>query len=132
MIQVGRFLYLRKENFNIFIINTIIAANAGGAMSPVGDVTTIMMWLAEKFTAWQVLLYGFLPSMVAWVIPQYLLTRQIVKENRDGRENEEVKPLQWIIIAMGFMTFGFAVLVNLLHLPPFLRYSLWVRSWQPS
>lgn len=119
MIQVGRFLYLRKENFNIFVINTIIAANAGGAMSPVGDVTTIMMWLAEKFTAWQVLAYGFLPSIVAWVIPQYLLTRQIAKENREGRASEAVQPLQWIIIAMGFMTFGFAVLVNILHLPPF-------------
>ncbi|MFY0598842.1 MAG: sodium:proton antiporter NhaD [Cyclobacteriaceae bacterium] len=119
MIQVGRFLYLRKENFNIFIINTVIAANAGGAMSPVGDVTTIMMWLAEKFTAWQVLLYGFLPSIVAWVIPQYLLTRQIAKEDREGRVSDEVLPLQWNIIFMGFMTFGFAVLVNVLHLPPF-------------
>jgi Na+/H+ antiporter NhaD/arsenite permease-like protein len=119
MIQIGRFLYLRKENFNIFVINTIIAANAGGAMSPVGDVTTIMMWLAEKFTAWQILLNGLLPALAAWVIPQYLLTRQIVKEIRPGRDNEEVKPLQWIIIVMGFMTFVFAVLVNLLKLPPF-------------
>jgi Na+/H+ antiporter NhaD/arsenite permease-like protein len=119
MIQVGRFLYLRKENFNIFVINTVIAANAGGAMSPVGDITTIMMWLAEKFTAWQILFYGFLPSLVAWIIPQYLLTRQIVKENRDGRKSDEVLPLQWNIIFLGFMTFGFAVLVNLLHLPPF-------------
>ncbi len=119
MIQVGRFLYLRKENFNIFVINTVIAANAGGAMSPVGDITTIMMWLAEKFTAWEVLFYGFLPSLIAWVIPQYLLTRQIVKEIREGRESAEVLPLQWNIIFLGFMTFGFAVLVNLLHLPPF-------------
>lgn len=119
MLQVGRHLYLRKENFNIFAINTIIAANAGGAMSPVGDVTTIMIWLAEKFTAWQVLYSGFLPALVAWVVPQYLLTRQIVRENREGRGSEDVLPLQWNIIALGFMTFGFAVLVNLLNLPPF-------------
>lgn len=119
MIQVGRHLYLRKENFNIYIINTVIAANAGGAMSPVGDVTTIMIWLAEKFTAWQILFWGAAPSVVAWIIPQYLLTRQIVKENREGRESEEVPPLKWPIIAMGFMTFGFAVLVNLFNLPPF-------------
>ncbi|WP_421879620.1 sodium:proton antiporter NhaD [Marinoscillum sp.] len=119
MLQVGRHLYLRKENFNIFAINTIIAANAGGAMSPVGDVTTIMIWLAEKFTAWQVLYSGLLPALVAWVVPQYLLTRQIVRENREGRGSEDVLPLQWNIIALGFMTFGFAVLVNLLNLPPF-------------
>lgn len=119
MIQVGRKLYLRNENFNIFAINTIIAANAGGAMSPVGDVTTIMIWLAEKFTAWQVLYIGLLPSLAAWVVPQYLLTRQIVKEERAGKRAEKVPPLQWNIIALGFMTFGFAVLVNLLSLPPF-------------
>ncbi|MEP1093851.1 MAG: sodium:proton antiporter NhaD [Cyclobacteriaceae bacterium] len=119
MIHVGRFLYIRKENFNIFLINTIIAANAGGAMSPVGDITTLMMWLAEKFTAWQVLLYGLLPSLVAWVIPQHLLTRQIVKEDREGRTSEELLPFEWYMIFLGFMTFGFAVLVNLFHLPPF-------------
>lgn len=120
MLQVGRQLYLRKENFAIFAINTVIAANAGGAMSPVGDVTTIMMWLAEKFTAWQVMIFGFLPSLVAWVIPQFLLTRMIVKEHRVGVVREEIVPLQWIIIFMGFLTFVFAVLINLLHLPPFL------------
>ena len=119
MLQIGRRLYLREENFNIFVINTVIAANAGGAMSPVGDVTTIMIWLAEKFTAWQILLWGIFPSLAAWVVPQFLLTRQIVKENRVGRNSEEVLPLQWNIILLGFMTFGFAVVVNLLHLPPF-------------
>lgn len=119
MIQIGRQLYLRKDNFNIYVINVIIAANAGGAMSPVGDVTTIMMWLAGKFNAWEVLSFGFVPSLVAWIIPQFLLTRQIVVENRTGVEREEVPPLKWYIIVVGFMTFGLAVLVNLLHLPPF-------------
>ncbi|MEQ6122155.1 sodium:proton antiporter NhaD [Reichenbachiella sp. MALMAid0571] len=119
MLQVGRQLYLKKENFNIYAINVVIAANAGGAMSPVGDVTTIMMWLAHKFTAWQILAYGFLPSLIAWAIPQFILTRQIIKEDRKGRMSKEVLPLQWSIILLGFMTFGFAVLVNLLDLPPF-------------
>lgn len=120
MIQIGRRLYIRPENFNIFVINTVIAANAGGAMSPVGDVTTIMMWLDGKFTAWQILFYGFLPSVAAWVVPQAMLTRKIVLEKRTGRESHEILPLQWNIIFLGLSTFGFAVLVNLLHLPPFM------------
>lgn len=120
MIQIGRHLYIKKENFNLFVINTVIAANAGGAMSPVGDVTTIMMWLAGKFNAWQVLIYGIMPSLAAWVIPQYFLTKKIVVENRASRESaEEIPPLQWYIIGLGLITFGMAVLVNLLHLPPF-------------
>lgn len=119
MIQIGRHLYIKKVNFNIFVINTVIAANAGGAMSPVGDVTTIMMWLDGKFTAWQILFYGLLPSLAAWVAPQALLSPKIVYENRQGRQIKKVLPLQWGIIVLGFITFGFAVLVNLLHLPPF-------------
>lgn len=118
MIQIGRKLYIRKENFNTFLINTVIAANAGGAMSPVGDVTTIMMWLEGKFTAWQVLIEGILPSLVAWVIPQAWLTHRIVYEEREGRA-EGVLPLKWYIILLGLSTFILAVLVNVVHLPPF-------------
>lgn len=119
MLQIGRHLYIRKVNFNIFVINTVIAANAGGAMSPVGDVTTIMLWLDGKFTAWQILFYGFLPSLVAWVLPQALLSRRIVVESRKGREKKYVPPLKWGIIVLGFITFGLAVVVNLFNLPPF-------------
>ena len=119
MIQIGRHLYIRKENFNIFVINTVIAANAGGAMSPVGDVTTIMIWLAGKFTAWEILIKGAVPSLVAWIIPQILLTSKILVENREGREKKEELPLKWEIIVMGISTFVLAVVVNLLGLPPF-------------
>ena len=124
MIQIGRHLYIKKENFTIYVINVVIAANAGGAMSPVGDITTIMLWLAGKFTAWQVVLYGFIPSAIAWVVPQAMLTRQIISENREGRVSTEVLPLQWGIIFIGLFTFGFAVLVNLFHLPPFIGIML--------
>ncbi len=119
MIQIGRHLYIQKKNFTVFAINTVIAANAGGAMSPVGDVTTIMLWLAEKFTALQILFYGIVPSLVAWIIPQAILTSKIESEDRKGRESLEILPLQWEIIIIGLSTFGFAITVNALHLPPF-------------
>jgi len=119
MLQIGRKLYIKKENFNMFLINTIIAANAGGAMSPVGDVTTIMMWLSGKFSAWQILMEGTLPALVAWVVPQAWLTRRIIYEDRKGIKTEEVPPLKWYIILIGLSTFILAVLVNIVHLPPF-------------
>ncbi|MEO9804626.1 MAG: sodium:proton antiporter NhaD [Reichenbachiella sp.] len=119
MIHIGRYLYIKKQNFNIFVINTVIAANAGGAMSPVGDVTTIMLWLADKFTAWQIVLYGFLPSIVAWIVPQAILTAKIEYEDRIGRDLKNGLPTQWGLIIIGFSTFGVAVLINMLHLPPF-------------
>lgn len=120
MIQIGKHLYHKKENFTLYVINIVIAANAGGALSPVGDITTIMLWLAGKFTAWQIVLYGLLPSLVAWLIPQYLLTRKVEDEIRENKLIDEELPLQWGIIYIGLFTFGFAVLVNLFHLPPFI------------
>lgn len=119
MIHIGKHLNFKKENYIYFIVNTVIAANAGGAMSPVGDVTTIMIWLAGKFTAWQVLAEGIIPSIVGWVIPQWLLTRKLTKMDRPKVEFQEQMPLQWGIIILGFSTFGLAVTVNALHLPPF-------------
>lgn len=120
MIQIGRHIYSKKENFNIFVINTVIAANAGGAMSPVGDVTTIMLWLAGKFTAWQIMLHGIVPSIMAWVVPQAILTPQIHFEDRSLREKKAVPQLKWGIILLGLCTFGFAVTVNIVNLPPFI------------
>lgn len=124
MIQIGRFMYRDKKNFILFTINTVIAANAGGAMSPVGDVTTIMLWLAGKFTAWEIVFYGIFPSLVAWIIPQSLLTHKIKPEAPKLSEQKEVPPLQWNIIVIGFFTFGFAVMVNILNLPPFIGILL--------
>lgn len=47
----------------------VIAANAGGAWSPIGDVTTTMLWIANKVTAWQLVEHTFIPSVVCMVIP---------------------------------------------------------------
>lgn len=119
MIQIGKHLPFKKENFNYFVVNTVIATNAGGAMSPVGDVTTIMIWLAGKFTAWQIMAAGFLPAFVGWIIPQYLITRKLTKTTHEAVEYTEIMPLQWGVIIIGFSTFGLAVIVNAFHLPPF-------------
>lgn len=119
MIHIGRHLNFKKENYIYFVINTVIAANAGGAMSPVGDVTTIMIWLADKFSATQVLAEGIVPAIVGWIIPQWMLARKLTVVSRQKIEHKEQMPLQWGIIIMGFSTFGMAVSVNALHLPPF-------------
>lgn len=53
----------------------VIAANAGGAWSPIGDVTTTMLWIGGKISALNVILYVILPSIVCFVIPFFLATR---------------------------------------------------------
>ena len=47
----------------------IIAANAGGAWSPIGDVTTTMLWIGNKVSTGNLFLYLFLPSVICMVVP---------------------------------------------------------------
>jgi Na+/H+ antiporter NhaD/arsenite permease-like protein len=52
------------------------------------------------------------------------MVRQIEHEDRMGREIQKILPLQWNIILLGLITFGFAIIVNLVHLPPFIGILL--------
>lgn len=122
MIQVGRKIYRDKRNFFVFICATIIAANAGGAPSPLGDVTTIMLWLAGKFNAAEVLALGILPALACWIVPHYLLSRKILAHEEAEKEHtvlEEVKP-KWRVIIPAFLSFTFPIAFSFLGLPPFL------------
>lgn len=128
MIQIGRKLYKRQSNFLLFAGNTIIAANAGGAASPIGDVTTIMLWLAGKFNAVQIIEIGIIPAITAWIIPQYLIGRKMKKEadqkpHEDFVDAEKVKPF-WSVIVIGLLSFVLPVLFNIMGLPPFLGLLL--------
>ncbi len=133
MIQIGRKIYKDQGNFLIYVANTVIAANAGGAASPIGDVTTIMLWLANKFNAIQVMTIGILPALATWLIPQYLMGRKIkqheeVEEsnpNFDLVDEKKVKPY-WSVIFIGLFSFLLPVFFNLINLPPFLGLLLGV------
>lgn len=53
----------------------VIAANAGGAWSPVGDLTTTMLWIADKVTTIYLFVYLFLPSLVCMVLPTFIASK---------------------------------------------------------
>jgi len=131
MIQIGRKIYKHDENFLIFTANTVIAANSGGAASPIGDVTTIMLWLAGKFNAMQIISIGILPALATWLIPQYLLGKKIKKHEEAEKSNpsfdivdeKKVKPL-WSVVVIGLFSFVLPVIFNIIGLPPFLGLLL--------
>lgn len=61
---------INDKNLRLWFAGLIvIAANAGGAWSPIGDVTTTMLWIAEKVTVPKLVLYVFIPSVVCMVVP---------------------------------------------------------------
>ena len=105
-------------------INVVVAANAGGAWSPFGDITTLMVWSAQK-GAFVDFLYLFPAAFVGWLITAYLLSRYVpnLDPNLDGNEQEaakiEILKGGKMIIAFGILTIAFAVGgKQLLHLPP--------------
>ena len=77
MVSLLRKLITDKETRLFFVGIVIIAANAGGAWTPIGDVTTTMLWIGGQITTGNIMLKLFLPSMACLVVPLILLSFRI-------------------------------------------------------
>lgn len=106
-------------------VNIIVAANAGGAWSPFGDITTLMVWTAGKVETMQ-FTYLMLPSVVNWLIPALIMYPFVPDETpKGGREIVKLKPGAKVIICLGIGTVATAVSFHqFLHLPPFMGMML--------
>ena len=103
-------------------INIVVAANAGGAWSPFGDITTLMVWAAGK-GAFAEFLFLFPASFLGWALTAYLLSLSLPEGNPgDGSRQEPVviKRGGKVIIGLGIATIATAVLSHqMFHLPAF-------------
>ena len=106
-------------------VNIIVAANAGGAWSPFGDITTLMVWTAGKVET-QMFAYLMIPSIVNWIIPALILYAFVPNEFPEaGDEKIEFKAGAKVTICLGIFTIATAVSFHqFLHLPPFLGMML--------
>lgn len=105
-------------------INVVVAANAGGAWSPFGDITTLMVWAAEK-GAFTDFLYLFPASFIGWLVSAALLVRYVpdLDPNKEGDAEVaakiEILKGGKVIIGFGALTIALAVIgKQFLHLPP--------------
>lgn len=80
MIMLLRRLIAETRDRWIFAGIIVIAANSGGAWSPIGDVTTIMLWMKGNITAWRLIEAIFLPALVSTVVPTAIAARMIRNE----------------------------------------------------
>ncbi|MGB1581844.1 MAG: sodium:proton antiporter NhaD, partial [Nevskiales bacterium] len=100
-------------------VNVVVAANAGGAFSPFGDLTTLMVWQKGMvdFTEFFVL---FLPSVVNWLIPAVFMGLAVSNERPEAlKETVVLKMGAWVVVALFILTIAMAVSAHsLLHLPP--------------
>ena len=74
MIMILRKLVSDKQDRLIYAALVVISANSGGAFSPIGDVTTIMLWNKGVITSQGVITEIFIPSLVSMLIPAYILS----------------------------------------------------------
>ena len=100
-------------------VNIVVAANAGGAFSPFGDITTLMVWQKGiiQFHEFFVL---FIPSVVNWLIPAVIMSFTISRE-RPAPLDEKAELLDgaWMIVGLFIFTIVLAVSFHqFLHLPP--------------
>jgi len=115
---------IERENKAFLVpaaINIVVAANAGGAWSPFGDITTLMAWSAGK-GVFVDFLFLFPASILGWGITGFLLSRFVpegVPKKPEGAEPVKIHRGGKVIIFLGVFTIASAVLgKQLMHLPP--------------
>lgn len=132
MIMVLRKLVKNASDRIIYASIVIIAANSGGAFSPIGDVTTIMLWNVSLITAGNVIKELFLPSVMSLVIP-VLMMQFALKGNMEMEENKPLMPSaeeftakqRKAIFAIGVGGLIFVpIFKSITHLPPFIGILL--------
>ena len=123
-------------------VNVVVAANAGGAFSPFGDITTLMVWQAGRAEFWDFFRL-FLPSLVSWLIPAALMSLAVPRARPEaGDETVVLRRGAWGVVALFGATVAMAVSsYNLLGLPPVLGmttglallklYGTWLQRTPP-
>lgn len=121
-----------KKDLWFFAGIIVIAANAGGAWSPIGDVTTIMLWIGGQVSAQNIVLQLFLPSLVALLVPlsivSFTLKGNITRPKIKVGEHHQVTASNFekqLIFFLGVGSLLFVpVFKTLTHLPPFMGILL--------
>ena len=126
-----RKLLTDKKNRWIFASVVVVSANAGGAWSPIGDVTTIMLWIGSQLTAGHIIASVLLPSLVNVLVATYLfslLTKgQTLKPILPDEETEEftTPSERMFMLIVGILALvSVPVFKTVTHLPPYLGMLL--------
>ncbi|PTX60871.1 sodium/proton antiporter (NhaD family) [Kordia periserrulae] len=107
----------------------IIAANAGGAWSPIGDVTTTMLWIGDKVSTGKLFGYLFLPSFLCMVVPTFIASFlkpfQGNLPQEEGAEDEKQHRFGPTMLYLGLSAIVFVPVFKVVtHLPPYVGMML--------
>jgi Na+/H+ antiporter NhaD/arsenite permease-like protein len=133
MVSFIRKLVDQREERLFLASIIVIAANAGGAWSPIGDVTTTMLWIGKQITTGHLIQNVFIPSIICLIVPLLFVSRRM-KGNLSPLANEngskpKVKSLseqhKTIVFFLGIGGLIFVpIFKTITHLPPFMGMLL--------
>lgn len=121
-IQIARNFFKGK---NLLLVGAaiVIGANAGGAWSPIGDVTSLLLWLGGKITALQMIGSAFLPTLALTVVTGFFLYRQLdatsFVKNEDENERVQLCLSEKIVIGSALGAFVLPLLANIIDVQPY-------------
>ena len=105
----------------------IVSANAGGAWSPIGDVTTTMLWMGNKVSAVELSKYLLLPSIICMIIPTFIATFLPVFKGEIENSNDVIKinknSSKILFIGLSMIVFV-PIFKTITHLPPYIGMML--------
>ena len=119
----------KRETRLWFAALIVICANAGGAWSPIGDVTTTMLWIGDKVTTFKLISYVLIPSIICFILPVVIATflpafqGEIHEIEEDP--NIEIHKRGGTMLYLGLSAIIFVpVFKTLTHLPPYVGMML--------
>lgn len=134
VMMLRRMLSNQKERWTFGCV-IVLAANAGGAWSPIGDITTIMLWMKNYVTSVSLIANLIIPSLVSVIIPTAIATTMIANEpmeelnEQDSRSgykmSEHHHGLSVLILICGVAGLIFVpIFKSITHLPPYMGILL--------
>ena len=128
LVSLLRKIIAEKEERLLFSGLVVISANAGGAWSPIGDVTTTMLWIGGQITAGSIIIQTIMPSLVSMIIPVLIISRRM-KGTLVRMDAQEEKPVNFnqnafernlvFFVGVGCLLFV-PVFKTITHLPPYM------------
>ena len=123
---------IKNDNDRLYFVGVVvIAANAGGAWSPIGDVTTTMLWIGGQITAFKIIIKLIIPSLFCLIVPLIFISFKLKgtverTENNNGMQITSLpKKHQRIILFSGISVLMFVpVFKTLTNLPPYMGILL--------
>ncbi len=126
MVSLVRKLFPASDTRLLFASVVVIAANAGGAWSPIGDVTTTMLWIGGQITTTATIAHLLLPSIVCMVVPLALISIRLkgVVDHMPAADTTQVQSSgrdRNLVFAIGLLSLIFVpVFKAITHLPPYM------------